>query len=111
MSAKGVARKGDKDAVHCGGVNPIREQCAKTVFTNGRGTVRLGDKNNPHPAPNPNPPPECITHTAEIVVASKTVFAEGKGVARIGDPVGNGTNGVSDCTVVETGSTDTFAGG
>ena len=44
-----AARKADPDIVHCSG--PFREECAKTVYVNGRGWSRVGDKNTPHLKP------------------------------------------------------------
>ena len=87
----------DDDVVHCS--VPSRLEKSPNVFVNGTGISRQGDNNHPHLLPAPICPP----HQAPITTGSTTVFINGKGCGRIGDDVSN-------CTVVATGSPNTFAG-
>lgn len=93
-----AARKADPDIVHCSG--PFREECAKTVYVNGRGWSRVGDKNTPHLKPAGD---KCITHTAPIASGSKTVIVEGQLAGRQTDPI-------AGCTNVAKGSENVICG-
>jgi len=88
----------DDDVVHCS--TPSRLAKSPDVFVNGTGISRQDDVNHPHLIPIAVP---CPVHQAPITTGSTTVFINGKGCGRIGD-------GVSGCTVVATGSVNTFAG-
>ena len=87
----------DDDVVHCS--VPSRLEKSPNVFVNGTGISRQGDTHHPHLLPAPICPP----HQAPITTGSTTVFINGNGCGRIGDDV-------SGCTVVATGSSNTFAG-
>jgi uncharacterized Zn-binding protein involved in type VI secretion len=87
----------DVDVVHCS--VPRRLEMSPDVFVNGIGISRQGDNNHPHLIP----VPPCPVHQAPITIGSTTVFINGKGCGRIGDDV-------SGCTVVASGSINTFAG-
>ena len=91
-----AARKGDPEISHCSPM--VREGCAETVFVNGRGWSRLGDKNTEHLLPCGV---ACCYHTFAIVKASKTVFVEGVPAGRKGDPT---------CTAVAEGSENVLCG-
>ena len=87
----------DQDVVHCS--VPNRLELSPNVIVNGTGISRQGDNNHPHLLA----APICPIHQAPITTGSTTVFINGKGCGRIGDDV-------SGCTVVATGSANTFAG-
>ena len=91
----------DEDICHCSVPRRLAE--SPDVFVNhlsgGSGISRQGDVNTPHLLP----PAPCPTHQAPITTGSPTVFINGMGCGRIGDAV-------TACTVVATGSPNTFAG-
>jgi uncharacterized Zn-binding protein involved in type VI secretion len=87
----------DADVVHCS--QPKRLEKSPDVFVNSIGVSRQGDKNDSHLLPGV----PCPTHQAPITTGSTRVFANNKGIGRIGD-------GVTSCTKVATGSSDTFDG-
>lgn len=68
---------------------------SENVFTNSRGTVRLGDRVLPHDGGIHIPFPP-------MVQSSKTVFCNGRGVVRKGD--------LARCGHPDTGSDNVFAG-
>lgn len=88
----------DKDVFHCS--IPQRLEKSPDVFVNSIGVSRQGDKNDSHLIPGGE---DCTIHEAPITTGSTRVFANNKGIGRIGD-------GVTSCTKVATGSSDTFDG-
>ena len=95
--SRGIARKGDKEAVHCS--RPYRKGAFKTVFANGIPVSGHGHRNTRHLKPCGR---KCCGHTAPLKATQRTIFAEGILVGRIGDPT---------CTRVIQGSTNVFVGG
>ena len=93
-----ITRIGDADVAHCSGMT--RDGGSTDVFVNGIGISRQGDNNTSHLLP----PVPCPSHAAPITTGSTTVFTNGKGCGRVGD-------GITGCTSVAEGSSDTFAGG
>ena len=87
----------DADVPHCSPMK--RSDLSPNVFVNGTVISRQSDNNTPHLVP----PIPCPTHAAPIAVGSTTVFINNLGCGRIGD-------GISGCTSVATGSSDSFAG-
>ncbi len=87
----------DADVPHCS--TPRRSDLSPNVFVNGTGISRQSDNNTPHLLPGV----PCPTHAAPIAVGSTTVFINNLGCGRIGD-------GITACTSVATGSSDSFAG-
>jgi uncharacterized Zn-binding protein involved in type VI secretion len=87
----------DADVTHCS--TPRRSDLSPNVFVNGIGISRQSDNNTPHLLPGA----PCPTHAAPIAVGSTTVFINNLGCGRIGD-------GITACTSVATGSSDSFAG-
>ena len=93
-----VTRLGDLDTGHdlCPGTALIG--ASGNVFTNGKGTGRVGDPYAAH---------GCVahpSHTGHIASGSSTVYVNGIPVGRIGDPVDCGGS-------VAQGSGNVFAGG
>lgn len=72
------------------------DECSASVFIDGQGVVREGDKVMVHPFPS------CETHQPVLVTFSSTVFIDGKGVGRVGDTYGCGAQ-------IITGSSSVFA--
>ena len=97
MPIKGIARKGDKEAVHCS--RPRRKGHFKSVFANGIPVSGKGHKNTTHLLVCGR---FCCGHSAALVPTQATVFAEGKLVGRDNDPT---------CTKVTEGSPNVFVGG
>lgn len=93
-----ITRIGDADVAHCSGMT--RDAGSTDVFVNNIGISRQGDNNTSHLLP----PVPCPSHAAPITTGSTTVFINGKGCGRVGD-------GITGCTSVAEGSSDTFAGG
>tara|TARA_B100001093_G_C25905080_1_gene626207 strand:- start:29 stop:319 length:291 start_codon:yes stop_codon:yes gene_type:complete len=93
-----ITRIGDADVAHCSGMT--RDGGSTDVFVNGIGISRQGDNNTSHLLP----PVPCPSHAAPITTGSTTVFINSKGCGRVGD-------GITGCTSVAAGSSDTFAGG
>jgi len=93
-----ITRIGDADVAHCSGMT--RAAGSADVFVNNIGISRQDDNNTSHLLPGT----PCPSHAAPITTGSTTVFINGKGCGRIGD-------GVTGCTSVAAGSSDTFAGG
>mgnify|MGYP003120472121 CR=1 FL=1 len=93
-----ITRIGDADVAHCSGMT--RAAGSTDVFVNNIGISRQDDNNTSHLLP----PVPCPSHAAPITTGSTTVFINGKGCGRVGD-------GISVCTSVTAGSSDTFAGG
>ena len=87
----------DDDVPHCSPMK--RDQLSPNVTVNGTGISRQDDNNTPHKVP----PPVCPDHAMPITTGSTSVFINSKGCGRIGD-------GVTACTSVATGSSNTFAG-
>ena len=94
-----VARKGDREAIHCSG--PKRKGSFRSVFANGIAMSGVGHMNTPHLLPCACPVCCCV-HAAPLKAGSPNVFAEGIPVGRLGDPT---------CTVVIQGSPNVFANG
>ena len=93
-----VTRLEDLDTGHDACPPTALNGASPNVFTNGKGTGRVGDPYVPH---------GCVahpTHTAHIADGSGTVFVNGIKVGRIGDPVDCGGS-------VAQGSGNVFAGG
>lgn len=97
MPIKGIARRGDKEAVHCS--RPRRKGHFKSVFANGIPVSGKGHKNTTHLLPCGR---FCCGHSARLIPTQATVFAEGKQVGRVNDPT---------CTKVVQGSPNVFVGG
>jgi uncharacterized Zn-binding protein involved in type VI secretion len=85
-----VARKNSVDSVQsphgtgfCCVVPTVHstDEGSSTVFINGIGVVREGDKMIEHTYPGPC----CDLHAPTLTVYSAFVYAEGKRIARIGD--------------------------
>ena len=93
-----ITRIGDADVAHCSGMT--RAAGSTDVFVNNIGISRQDDNNTSHLLP----PVPCPSHAAPITTGSTTVFINGKGCGRVGD-------GLTGCTSVAAGSSDTFAGG
>ena len=93
-----ITRIGDADVAHCSDMT--RDGGSTDVFVNGIGISRQGDNNTSHLLP----PVPCPSHAAPITTGSTTVFINSKGCGRVGD-------GITGCTSVAAGSSDTFAGG
>tara|TARA_X000001382_G_C3147349_1_gene171723 strand:+ start:819 stop:1109 length:291 start_codon:yes stop_codon:yes gene_type:complete len=93
-----ITRIGDADVAHCSGMT--RAAGSTDVFVNNIGISRQDDNNTSHLLP----PVPCPSHAAPITTGSTTVFINGKGCGRVGD-------GITGCTSVAAGSSDTFAGG
>ena len=93
-----ITRIGDADVAHCSGMT--RDGGSTDVFVNGICISRQGDNNTSHLLP----PVPCPSHAAPITTGSTTVFINSKGCGRVGD-------GITGCTSVAAGSSDTFAGG
>ena len=93
-----ITRIGDADVAHCSGMT--RAAGSTDVFVNNIGISRQDDHNTSHLLP----PVPCPSHAAPITTGSTTVFINGKGCGRVGD-------GITGCTSVAAGSSDTFAGG
>lgn len=74
------------------------DQCSTTVFINGKGAVRLGDKIAMHNKFN------CVPDESTLSSGSSTVFINGKAAGRIGDEY------TSDNTITS-GSENVFIGG
>ena len=78
--------------------SPLRTstgQCSSTVFVNGIGAVRIGDRVAPHALGG------CGPDNSGLTTSSSTVFVEGRGMGRIGDEY------TSDNTIT-TGSQNVF---
>ena len=88
-----ATRIGDKDVDH-NGVTITRAEGSGNVYVNGIGWSREGDVNTFH-----------LGHEKSITTGSTTVFVNGKGAGRVGDDVGG-----SECTSVEEGSNNVYAG-
>jgi hypothetical protein len=97
MPIKGIARKGDKEAVHCS--RPYRDEHFRSVFANGIPVSGKGHKNTTHLVPAGR---ICVGHSVGLIPTQATVFAEGKEVGRVNDPT---------CTKVIQGSSNVFVGG
>ena len=93
-----ITRIGDADVAHCSGMT--RAAGSTDVFVNNIGISRQDDNNTSHLLP----PVPCPSHAAPITTGSTTVFINSKGCGRVGD-------GITGCTSVAAGSSDTFAGG
>ena len=93
-----ITRLGDLDTGHDACPPTALNGASPNVFTNGKGTGRVGDPYVPHGCP------AHPTHTAHIADGSGTVFVNGIKVGRIGDPVDCGGS-------VAQGSGNVFAGG
>lgn len=74
---------------------------SRTVFLNGRGVVRQGDRYAVHCKPC-GKNPAC--HTSYVARGSSTVFVDGIPAARVGDPIACGS-------LCSTGSLDVTGGG
>ena len=92
-----IARKGDREAVHC--ITPFRKQCFRSVFANGIPVSGHGHRNSTHLKPAGI---RCRPHNFRLRATQNTVFAEGIPVGRVGDPT---------CTRVVQGSPNVFVGG
>lgn len=92
-----ATRIGDADIPHCSGMT--RAVGSPDVFVNGIPWSRQDDINTTHLLPGAPCPP----HTAPITTGSTKTFVNNKGAGRIGD-------GITACTSVAAGSSDTFAG-
>lgn len=97
MPIKGIARRGDKEAVHCS--RPRRKGHFRSVFANGIAVSGQGHKNTTHLLVCGR---FCCPHSAGLIPTQATVFAEGKLVGRDNDPT---------CTKVVEGSPNVFVGG
>ena len=94
-----VARKGDREDVHCS--VPYRAGHFFTVFANGIEMSGVGHLNTRHLIPCACPVCCCI-HDAPLKRGSPNVFAEGIPIGRVGDPT---------CTRVAQGSPNVYANG
>ena len=94
-----VARKGDRERVHCSG--PKRKGSFRSVFANGIPMSGRGHMNTPHLLPCACPVCCCV-HTAPLIGGSPNVIAEGINIGRVGDRT---------CTAVVQGSPNVFANG
>lgn len=103
---KNAARGDQVDSVYsltgtglnCGSpLNTFTDECSPTVFANGTGIVREGDRVYPHPRAG------CSTDDSVLTTFSSTVFINGKGAGRIGDQY------TSDNTITS-GSSTVFIG-
>ena len=106
MATPAVARGADEDTVttnHGCDSTTTCEGKSTSVFVNGTGVHRKGDKNAVHEVPSG---PDCVSHQNELAVGSTTVFANGKGIARVGDLYA----GTDSSAVVASGSSTVFAG-
>jgi hypothetical protein len=104
MPIQPIARKGDREAVHC--TAPRRDGHFRSVFANNKPVSGQGHKNTVHLFPIPCPKgkagPCCAPHRVGLRATQWAVFAEGVPVGRVGDPT---------CTVVTQGSPNVFVGG
>lgn len=89
----------------CGNSSPISEG-STNVFVNGKGAVRVGDKNTHNEEEiietDEGPVIVCVPHTVTIGSGSGSVFVNGKAIARRGDTFSG--------EVISTGSINVFAG-
>ena len=92
-----ATRIGDADVPHCSGMT--RAVGSPNVFVNSIAWSRQSDVNTSHLLP----PAVCPSHAAPIATGSTTVFVNSLGAGRIGD-------GITSCTSVAAGSSNTFAG-
>ena len=92
-----ATRIGDADVPHCSGMT--RAVGSPNVFVNSIAWSRQSDVNTVHLLP----PAPCPPHAAPIATGSTTVFVNSLGAGRIGD-------GITSCTSVAAGSSNTFAG-
>jgi uncharacterized Zn-binding protein involved in type VI secretion len=98
--SKPATRLADLDQFHCS--QPSRGESSDSVFVDGRGWSRFGDKNIVHLKPAGN---TCVPHQSPIVEGSETVFINGIPAGHLGSDVGG-----EDCTIVIQGSETVFVG-
>lgn len=96
-----IVREGDICTGH--GCWPPRPaiSSSKTVFSDGRGVVRKGDRYAVHCKPC-GKNPAC--HDSFVTEGSSSVFVDGIPVARVGDPIACGS-------LCSTGSLNSLGGG
>jgi uncharacterized Zn-binding protein involved in type VI secretion len=98
-----VARKNGADTVNTGhgcDSTTVTDVGSSSVFVNGIGVCRKGDRIKIHTIPSGS---SCVPHTAVINVGSSSVFVNGIAIARLGDS--------ADAGNISSGSNNVFAGG